>query len=216
MKTTAIVLSSTLSLGLFAMPVAAQDGAVDEPVETCLRITSAAPIEGLAPAALGQMLLDGGVTMEVLGPEACGAEVDRPEVDGQKPAREARTTPYVQFVAHGAGAAIELAALAERNRDAQSLSDLDRAARQLSAWAKSKRKWLDRHPPEPCYASVHKHWRRGVVDARAGAKAVRRSVRTLQPEPMRRGVRKLAASAKRLTSVDLERANRACAADSSS
>ncbi len=209
MKVAAIFLSSTLSLGLFAMPVAAQEGATDEPVQTCLRVTSASPIEGLAPAVLGQLLLDGGVTIGVLGPEACGLEVD-----GQEPARELKTTPYVEFVAHGAGAAIELAALAERNRDAQTLADLDRAARQLSAWAKSNRKWLDRHPPDPCYAGVHARWRRGVVDARVGAKAVRRSVRTLQPEPMRRAVRKLAASAERLTSVDLEMASRACTVDS--
>jgi hypothetical protein len=120
----------------------------------------------------------------------------------------------VTFLAHGAGAAIELAALAERHEGASTLGELDRAARSLAAWAKSQRKWLDRHAPQACYADVHKVWRQGVVDLRQGARSVRQSIARLEAAPMRRAVRKLVAGSEKLTGVDLDQVSRDCVAAS--
>jgi hypothetical protein len=210
-KISSLILSMLLVLGLVATPAAAQDvdPAVDATseglVHTCLRISATTPIDGLEPAALGQLLLDGVVTVELLGPDAC--ELDSPE---PKPKRS-KTTPYIEFVARGAGAVISLASLAEQNDNARDLGDVDRAAKALAGWAKSQRKWLDRHPPEDCYAGVHSQWRRGVVDVRQGAKSVRRSIRSLKAKTMRNAVRKLSRGAQELVSVDLDVVSRDCA-----
>jgi hypothetical protein len=213
-KSVILTLSAFLVVGLLATPVIAQDVEPDVDagaeglVYTCLRISTTGSIDGLEPAAIGQLLLGGQATAELLEPEAC-----EPEPAGAKRQPRSKSTPYVEFVARGAGAAIELVALAERHDSAQDLDDLDRAAKSLSAWAQSQRKWLDRHPPQACYAGVHAQWRRGVVDVRQGAKAVHKSIRTLKAQPMRRAVRRLSRGARELASVDLDQASKDCTAD---
>ena len=200
-KAKLISLPLALLLAALAVPAAAQDTELETPVHTCLRITTDSVVEDLDAAGLGRMLLDGAAVLEVLAPEVCDP-ADAPGTDEPE--------AYVEFVAHAAGAAIKLAALAEKSEDAEGLIGLDRAAKRLARWAKSQRKWLDRHPPQACYADVHAQWRRGVVQVRQGAKAVRKSIRTLRPQPMRKAVRDLAAGATALTGVDLDPVTRAC------
>lgn len=159
------------------------------------------------------MLIDGTVTVEVLEPEACGpvAEAFEPTSDPtSEPQSEPEPGGCVDFVAHGAGAAIELAALAQKSENAKGLDGLDRAAKRLRKWSQRQIKWLDRHPPDACYADIHRQWRRGVVEVRGGSKAVRTSVRTLRPEPMRRAARQLSSGAANLVDVDLDAVTQAC------
>lgn len=198
-------LSLSLALSLLAIPAAAQDLATDAPVEACVRVTTAIPIDDLGPLELGQLLIAGEATFEVLEPAACDSSA----------APQSEPAAYVEFVAQAAGAAVELAALAERSESAQGLDGLDRAARGLKLWAKRQIRWLDKHPPDACYADVHAQWRRGVVQVRNGAKGVRRSIRTLRPQPMRQAVRDLSGGANDLIDVNLDRVTRACIAAAS-
>lgn len=201
----------------------------------CLRVTAPVPPGEVDAITLGQLLLDGEATLEAVEPGDCGADDVRPSptpgvtptpgamptppptlepTATPRPGREATREPgpraYVRFVSHAAGAAVELAALAERSGDIDGLDELDRAARDLRRWARRQVKWLDRHPPAACYASVHRQWRRGVVRIRDGAGDVREAIRTLRPEPIRRAVRQLSAGVGDLRAVDLDRVTRAC------
>ncbi len=204
MKAIALSLSIALMVHGFAVPTLAQDDAGADTVDTCVRLTSEVSLAGLAPAELGQLLIDGDVQVVVLEPQIC-APAEPPS-----PVRP-KGTSYMRFVARGAGAAIELRALAEHHEGVDSLTKLDAAAVSVAAWAKQQRKWLDDHPPQACYRDVHKQWRKGVIQVRQGAKAVRRSIRTLEPAPMRKAVRQLWAGVGNLTDVDLDAAAEACA-----
>jgi hypothetical protein len=205
-KATFISLALALLLASLALPAAAQDAELEAPVHTCLRITTDAAVDDLDAAGLGRLLLDGVAVLEVLAPEVCDP-ADEPGAD--EPGAD-EPEAYVDFVAHAAGAAIKLAALAEKSAGAEGRTGLDRAAKRLARWAKSQRKWLDRHPPQACYADAHAQWRRGLVQVRQGAEAVRKSIRTLRAEPMRRAMRDLAAGATALAGVDLDPVTRAC------
>lgn len=202
MKATALPLSLILVLALFAAPVVAQAEPVTE--TTCLRLTSETPLEGVEPAALGQLLIEGAVAVEVLADEACRAD----RTESSEPA--ATGTSHVRFIAFGAGAAVELAGLARRHEGADTIAEIDAAARAIAAWAKQQRKWLDNHPPQACYVAEHKRWRMGVVQVRRAAKSVREALRTFKPRPMRLAVRQLSAGADNLSSVDLGAVREAC------
>jgi len=211
MKVPVVLLVSALALCL-AAPVAAQGTEDEVAVQTCARLTSTTPLDGVAAAELAQLLLEGEVLVEMLDGDACVS----PAAEPNEPIPQARAgTPYVDFVARGAGAAITVAALAERHEDAQTLDDLDRAAKDLHAWAKSQRKWLDSHPALTCYGDAHAQWRAGVVDVREGAKAVRKAIKQLRAAPMERAVRKLSAGARKLTTVDFDEVTQACAEEAS-
>jgi hypothetical protein len=204
-KAAALPISLIIALGLSVPPVAAQEGAVVAGETVCLRLTSEQPLTTLEPAELGQLLVEGDASVEIIEDEACASEAPREEPGA------ASGTPYVAFVAHGAGAAIELAALAERHEGADTLRQVDAAARSLAAWARQQRRWLDNHPPQVCYEAVHRQWRKGVVQVRKGARAVRLSISTLKPAPMRRAVRQLTAGAQNLVEVDLDEIGQVCA-----
>jgi hypothetical protein len=201
-KAAALPLSLILVLAVFAAPVVAQAEPVTE--TTCLRLTSETPLESVEPAALGQLLIEGAVAVEVLADEACAAD----GTASSEPA--ARGTSHVRFIAFGAGAAVELVGLAKRHEGADTIVEIDTAARAIAAWAKHQRKWLDKHPPQACYQAEHKQWRTGVVQVRRAAKSVREALRTLKPRPMRQAVRQLSAGADNLSSVDLGAVRERC------
>lgn len=209
-------LLSMLVLLFGASPAVAQETGDADPVVTCVRISSDVELDDLAPLTLGRLLIAGEATFEVLDAGACDAVVSPEPTPTPTPASAPGPTnspdpaAYVGFVAHGAGAVVELAGLARRNEAARGLDGLDRAAAELKRWARRQIRWLDRHPPAACYASAHSQWRDGAVQVRDGARAVRRAVRTLRPGPMRRAVRQLTAGSAKLTGVNLERVARAC------
>ena len=207
MKLLAPTFAALLAVGLLATPSVSQDADPDPTAsgQACLLVSADRPLDGLTPTEIGELLVDGTASVRIVRGEACGPEAttDRPEASG---------TPYVAFVAHAAGAAIELAALAERHEGADSLSELDGAARSLAAWSKKQRRWLDRHPPQACYADVHAQWRQGLVEVRQGAKAVRVAIEKLKAAPMERAVRKLSSGTGKLADADLESVADACVA----
>ena len=215
MKMPALMASLALALGVLASPAAAQDGqASDAPaVRTCALLTSAVELAELEAAEVAEGLLAGQISLELVPTEDCAVTSSGQDAEA---AATVAGTPYVEFVARGAGAAIELAALAERHEGARTLAALDRAAKDVHDWAGGQRKWLDRHPPQACYADAHAQWRAGVVDVREGAKDVRRAIKRLQAAPVERAVRELSSGAAKLTGLELDAFAQACLGEAGS
>ena len=80
-------------------------------------------LSGYQPPDSGQILLDGTVEVEVLDDEACAPA----ELEPEGPI--AKGTSYVRFAAFGAGAAVELAALAQRHEGVRVAGPARHAAR---------------------------------------------------------------------------------------
>lgn len=198
-----------------ATPVAAAS-----PAPTALD-AAAAPEAAASPdvdaasqdAAAGTMLTDavraGVARIEVVDGRECleGGPPREREGDGR---RAERGTPYPRFVARAVQAAIELAALAEATRARDGLDEVARAARRLQSWARSQRRWLERHAPQRCYAGVHGRWLRAITKVENGAADLRAGVRRLDAKRAGRGGRRIATGAARVATVDLEATARRC------
>lgn len=214
----ALPLSLVLALAALTGSVAAQeepatDPALDEAVGVaCLLVTGEVPLEGVDPLELGQLLLDGSVQVEMLEAERCAEPVpaDEPEAGSKKKAKKAKGTSYAKFVSRGAAAVIELAILDQQHEGADSLTDIDAAARGLSKWAAKQRKWLSNHPPQACYKAVHKKWRKSVVDVKQGSDGLREAIATARWGDVAPAVRQVGAGLTRAGNVDLEAATERC------
>lgn len=214
MKVAALPLSLILALAALGGSVLAQeDGATDiedgeAPVVSCLRVTSDVPLDGVEVAELGSWLIDGTIEVEVLEGDACAEPTPEPAPKAKK---KAKGTSYTKFVSRGAAAVIELAILAEKHEGADSLTDIDAAARGLEKWAAKQRKWLKNHAPQKCYKSVHTKWRKSVVDVEQGADALHRAIVGARWGDVAPAVQQVGAGLTRAGNVDLETATERCA-----
>jgi hypothetical protein len=74
-------------------------------------------------------------------------------------------TPFRTFRRHATRAVEEGADLLAALRTAGEALDIDgvrRASDDLGDWAASEAAWLDAHPPQPCYARVHRRYSRAI------------------------------------------------------
>jgi hypothetical protein len=144
----------------------------------------------------------------VAGPEG---DAEKQAKKQKKKAKKAKGTSYAKFVSRGAAAAIELAILAQQHEGADSLTDVDAAARGLSKWAAKQRQWLSNHPPQACYKAVHKRWRQSVVDVKQGSDGLQEAIASARWGDVAPAVRQVGAGLVRAGNVDLEAATERCA-----
>lgn len=218
MRVAALPLSLVLVLAGFAGSASAQETSEADPAPdegsgvACLRLTSDEPLGDIDPTDLGTLLLDGSVQVEMLAAERC-AEPEpaaEPEAASKKKAKKAKGTSYATFVSRGAAAVIELAILAEQHDGADSLADVDAAARGLSKWAAKQRRWLSEHPPQACYKAVHKKWRQSVAEVKQGSDDLRQAIAYARWRDVTPAVRQVGAGLARAGNVDLEAATERC------